>query len=378
MIEPLQHRPSAYRTEFRILFDEKFLYVGVMAYDSAGSAGLRVEDLRRKFDFFQNDLAGITLDPLLDRRNSTSFQITPYGAQRELQVFDGVFYNREWEGVWLARAQRTDSGWTGEMRIPWQTLRYRADGKPWGLNFIRVARRANEQSAWVPYPRNFTVYRMDFAGQIEGLEPPPPRSEMQLRPYALTTVSRSSVSPPASRTTVAPAGGGEIIWRPTTNLQVDGTVRTDFAQAEVDRQVVNLRRFSVFFPERRQFFLENANVFETGSEYRLFPLRPFFSRTIGLDASGAPIPIQGGARAVWRSATVNAGGLLMRQTGRDSVQGTTFGVLRASRNIGASTRVGALWTGRFDAWRGSGTRASPRSRSMASHGSGRPSPPSGR
>lgn len=339
-IEPANGTPSAFRTTFRILFDRKFLYIGILAHDSAGRSGVRVQDLRRKFGFFDNDLAGVVLDPLHDGRNSVSFQTNPYGAQRELQIFDGENLNREWEGVWRTRSVITDSGWTSEIAIPWATLRYTADGQPWNMNLLRIARRANEQSAWAVFPRNLTVYRMDFAGRLDGLEPPPPSVNLQIRPYALLDAARTGSG--ASRASaVSPTIGGEIIWRPTSALQLDATVRTDFAQAEVDRQVVNLRRFSVFFPERRQFFLENGNVFELGNESN-FTIRPFITRAIGLDADGNPVRVQGGVRGVMRDARYNAGALLIRQDGRDSTGATSFGVLRGSMNLGASNRVGGL------------------------------------
>ena len=339
-IEPDNGKPSQFRTTFRILFDRQFLYVGIEALDTAGRRGIRVQDLRRKFDFFANDLAAIVLDPLHDGRNSVSFQTNPYGAQRELQVFDGSNYNREWEGVWRTRSAISDSGWTSEIAIPWATFRYKADGQPWNMNLVRVARAANEQSAWAVFPRNQTLYRMDFSGKLTGLEPPPPSANVQLRPYALVDISRAGRGGARVRETT-PNTGGELIWRPTTALQVDATIRTDFAQADVDRQVVNLRRFSVFFPERRQFFLENANVFETGGA-GTFTIRPFFSRAIGLDATGNPINIQGGLRSVWRDARFNAGALLIRQEGRDITGATSFGVARMSKNFGTATRVGAL------------------------------------
>ncbi len=345
-IEPDNGTPSAFRTTFRILFDSKALYVGIVAYDSIGKDGIRVQDLRRKFDPFENDFASIVLDPLHDGRNSLGFQTSPFGAQRELQVFDGESFNTEWEGVWRTRTVVTDSGWTGEIAIPWSTLRYRADGQAWNMNLSRQARRTNEYSAWALFPRNLNVYRMDFAGTLEGLDPPPPTVNVQVRPYVLTT-RESSDAAGARLTETKPSVGGEIMWRPSTNLQIDGTLRTDFAQADVDRQVVNLSRFSVFFPERRQFFLENANVFNLGTDQR-YTLRPFFSRSIGLDAAGNPIPIQVGARATWRDAKFNAGALLIRQEGRDSSGPSTFGVARASRNIGASGRLGALVATRFD------------------------------
>jgi hypothetical protein len=347
-VEPANGEPSAFRTEFRIIFDSQRLYLGVVAWDTAGRRGVRVQDLRRKFDFFANDLAGIVLDPLHDGRNSVSFQTNPYGAQRELQIFDGEIYNREWEGVWRTRAAITDSGWTAEVAIPWQTLRYRNDGKPWNMNLVRIARRANEQASWAPFPRNFTVYRMDYAGVLEGLEPPPPRTNVQFRPYTLLDASRSG--PSGQRLQEAtPSLGGEVIWRPTTNLQVDATVRTDFAQADVDRQVVNLRRFSVFFPERRQFFLENASLFNVGTEDNSLPVLPFFSRSIGLDAGGNIIPIQAGARATWRDARTNGGAVLLRQDGSGGRGAASIGAARVSRNLGGNSRVGLLFTGRHDA-----------------------------
>jgi hypothetical protein len=347
-VEPENGTPSAFRTEFRILFDSTRLYLGIIAWDTAGKAGVRVQDLRRKFDFFANDLAGIVIDPLHDGRNSVSFQTNPYGAQRELQIFDGEIFNREWEGVWRTRAEMTDSGWTAEIAIPWQTLRYRNDGQPWNMNLLRIARRANEQAAWAPFPRNFTVYRMDYAGVLEGLEPPPARTDLQVRPYALLDANQSGPSGQRSRD-ATPNLGGEVIWRPTTNLQVDATVRTDFAQADVDRQVVNLRRFSVLFPERRQFFLENASLFNVGTEDNSLAILPFFSRSIGLDASGNVIPIQGGVRATWRDARVNGGALLIRQDGSLSRGNATIGAVRGSRNFGGSNRIGLLVTGRHDA-----------------------------
>lgn len=347
-VEPENGKPSAFRTEFRILFDSTRLYLGVVAWDTAGREGTRVQDLRRKFDFFANDLAAIVLDPLHDGRNSISFQTNPYGAQRELQIFDGEIFNREWEGVWRTRAEMTDSGWTAELSIPWQTLRYRNDGQPWNMNLVRIARRANEQAAWAPFPRNFTVYRMDYAGVLEGLEPPPPKVDLQFRPYALLDANQSG--PAGQRTRDAtPNLGGEVIWRPTTNLQVDATVRTDFAQADVDRQVVNLQRFSVFFPERRQFFLENASLFNVGSEDNSLAILPFFSRSIGLDAAGTLIPIQGGVRTTWRDARLNGGALLIRQDGSEGRGDAIIGAVRGSRNVGGSNRVGLLLTGRHDA-----------------------------
>jgi hypothetical protein len=356
-VEPTEGDPARFPTEVRVVYDAEALYVGAFLRDSLGARGLRVQDLRRKFDYFQNDLFGVSFDALHDGRTVAAFQVTPYGAQRELQVFDDAFYNREWEAVWRVRTQVTDSGWTAEIAIPWASLRYRADGAPWAVNFYRIARRANETSAWAPWPRAFTAYRVPYFGTLGGLAPPPPRrGEVRLRPYVLAQGDargaaandpRTGAAAPSAATTVGRVGG-EVTWAPTPNAVVDVTANTDFAQAEVDRQVVNTTRFSVFFPERRQFFLEGGTLFDVGPSG--LPVKPFFSRRIGLDPGGTPVPIQAGARYVRRDARGGDGLLVMRQDagptpGRDP-GAATFAVARASRNLGASGRLGVLAAGR--------------------------------
>ncbi|MCU0618473.1 MAG: carbohydrate binding family 9 domain-containing protein [Gemmatimonadaceae bacterium] len=359
-VEPTEGRPSAFETRVRVVFDDVALYVAFDVRDPLGPAGVRVQDLRRKFDYFENDLVGVSFDALHDGRTVAAFQVTPYGAQRELQVFDDVTVNREWEAVWRTRAAISDSGWTAELAIPWSTLRYRLDGVPWNVNFYRIARRANETSAWSPWPRAFSAYRVPYFGALEGLVPPPPRgqggglgalaSAVRWRPFVLGDARGGAV--PAGTAGRALQVGGEATWTPTANTTVDLTVNTDFAQAEVDRQVVNTTRFGVFFPERRQFFLEGASLFDVGPDasFNSIALKPFFSRRIGLDAAGQVVPIQAGVRAVRRDARGGDGLLVIRQDATEAAGAergaTTFGVLRTSRNVGATGRLGVLATGR--------------------------------
>lgn len=360
-VEPVEGRPSEFDTRVRVLYDERALYMGVDARDPLGEAGIRVQDLRRKFDYFENDLFGLSLDALHDGRTVAAFQVTPYGAQRELQVFDDAVFNREWEAVWRVRTHIADSGWTAEIEIPWATLRYRNDGVPWRVNFYRIARRTNETSAWSPWPRAFTAYRVPHFGTLGGLEPPPPNTglfgggRVRLRPYALGEARSGGGDGGAATLSRGGDGvrvGGEVQWTPTANAVVDLTANTDFAQAEVDRQVINTTRFSVFFPERRQFFLEGASLFDVGPDaaFNAIALKPFFSRRIGLDAGGGVVPIQAGARFVRRDTRGGDGLLLMRQdatetTGAES-GATTWAVARSSRNIGDAGRLGVLATAR--------------------------------
>jgi hypothetical protein len=359
-IEPQEGVPSRFETVVRVAYDADHLYVGVFARDSLGPSSVRVRDLRRKFELGSNDYVGVSLDALHDGRSVVAFQVTPVGTQREEQVLDdGNVSNTDWEAVWRVRTAVTDSGWTAEIAIPWATLRYRADGEPWGVNFTRVSRRTNERSGWQPWPRSLSVHSMAYGGVLVGLEPPPPRRNLRVRPYIVSRgQGQGEGATPADH--ITSDVGGDVTWAPTPNSILDLTVNTDFAQADVDRPVVNLTRFSVFFPERRQFFLENAGLFSpsASAQYGQFQIWPLFTRRIGLDDAGNTVPIQGGARYVHRDARGALGALLIRQDASPQSGPSTFGVIRTSRNLGSVGRLGALVTTRTDeASRASATEA---------------------
>ncbi|MEM8556908.1 MAG: DUF5916 domain-containing protein [Bacteroidota bacterium] len=344
-VEPDAGAPAALDTEVRVVFDGRALYVGAVMRDTVGAEGLRIRDLRRDFGAFDNDHVSVVLDPFGDRRTAIAFQVTPYGAQRDLQVRDGVDDNLDWDGVWDAEVTRGPAGWTAEIAIPWASLRYPAGasarGQTWGLQLSRNLRRSNELHAWSPWPRAFTPYHLAYAGVLTGVEPPPPGRNVRVQPYVLTDAARVG---DASFTDQAGAQvGGDLKWAVTPQTVLDVTVNTDFAQADADEQVVNLTRFSVFFPERRAFFLESADVFDVG--YSFFT--PFYSRRIGLDA-GRPVPLDGGLRLVSSGSWGRAGALGVRQRGIDGVPAAWFGVGRASLNVGAEGSVGGMVVARHD------------------------------
>jgi len=352
-VQPEQGKPLTHDTQVRILFNRKFLYIGAYCPDSLGRRGVRVPDLRRDFDYFTNDLFGLSLDPFRDKRNAQVFQTNPFSAQRDLLAFDDSFFDRDWDGYWKVRTTRRDSGWVAEMQIPWATLRYpvsttdtAGDGTHrWGINFVRIARRLNEQAFWSPVPQAYTVYRMPYAGLLTGLKPPPPSINIRLQPYLLADYNRRLVNGRPTAETLRPKVGGELKWAISPNTVLDLTANTDFAQADADRQVQNLTRFSVFFPERRPFFLENASLFTIGNPGSI---QPFFSRRIGLSANGSPIPLDAGARLVSRTARLSAGGLVVRQRATPDEPGATVAVGRYSQNLGGQHRVGVLVTSRFN------------------------------
>lgn len=343
-VSPAINAPSAYRTTVRVLFSAEAIFIGATLHDSAGAAGVRVQDMRRDFDTGQNDFFQVVLDPLHDTRSAVSFQVTPYGALRDVQAFDGGDQtNTDWDGVWRARTVRGDSGWSAEIEIPWSSLRYVRDGRAWGVNFARFARRTVELSGAVPWPRQFSSFRMTFAADLAGLDPPPRSANLRVRPFVLGDASHD-----AARLRSLGRIGGEVLWAPSANSLLEVTANTDFAQAEVDRQVVNLRRFSVFFPERRQFFLENTDVINPSGIDGEYTVQPFFSRRIGLADDGSPLPIIGGGRYSWRSGRASGGGLLIRQGSSATAPASTYGVLRGSRFLSGATRVGAFAAVRDD------------------------------
>lgn len=354
MIEPHQGGEPNFTTRVKALFNRQFLYFGIYCQDTLGRKGIRATDFKRDFSIRQHDIISLSFDGFNDKRNAMTFVSNPYGVQRDLLSFDDIYYDLDWDGLWKVRTTRTDSGWYAEIAIPWQTLRYprRTDSvQQWGFNAFRLRRLNNESSAFSAYPRSYTSTRMEYAGLISGLQPPPPKPNIRLQPFVLGSLDRfngydSSVNPKASNVKL----GGDLKWAINPNAVLDLTVNTDFAQADADRQVNNVTRFSVFFPERRQFFLENASLFApgvgpyddlSGGSMRI---QPFFSRRIGLDDFGNPIPIDAGGRFVYRSEKRNFGAMAIRQREQDESPAANFFVGRYSENFGQQNRIGALVT----------------------------------
>lgn len=344
-IEPNQGQAARFGTVVRLLYDDARLYIGALLSDSTDLAG-RVRGLRRDFDWDTNDAFGVTLDAFGDGRVGMAFQSNRAGVQRDQLVFDGQTYDLVWDGVWSVRTAEVADGWSVEMAIPWATLRYPPGGADWRVNFVRTVRGVGEMSGWSAWPRAFGPYRLEYGGDLVGLEPPPPTANLRVQPYTTGSgLARRDATDAGWVTTTDGDAGADLKWAITPQAVLDLTINTDFAQADVDRQVINLSRFSVFFPERRPFFQENASLFAVG---RGAALQPFFSRRVGLDDQGLPIPIHAGARLTTRSAGRQLGALLVHQGGAGAVSGSTIGVARYSRNIGAESRIGALITARQD------------------------------
>jgi Domain of unknown function (DUF5916)/Carbohydrate family 9 binding domain-like len=353
-IEPFQGRKPQHYTEARALYNSQFLYISAFCKDSLGKKSVRVVDFKRDFNTRTADFLGFGFDGFNDRRNAMIFTTNPHGVQRDFLAFDANYIDLDWDGLWRVRTSRSDSGWVAEFAIPWKTLRYSMTNTPtqmYGFNMNRSRRMTNENYAFSPFPRSFTVLRMDYAGLITNLQPPPPSTNIRIQPYFLTSFNRYQESDgfriPDKNT---PKLGGEIKWAINSNSVLDLTFNTDFAQADADRQVNNVSRFSLFFPERRQFFLENASLFGVGISQNFdmsggaMRIQPFFSRRIGLDDAGNQIPIDAGARFVHRSNTSNYGAIYIRQRELNKQPATNFFIGRFSQNFGKQNRIGGLLT----------------------------------
>lgn len=358
--QPSAGYPATEPTVVRILYDERALYIGAVNYDSNPDA-LTVRTLERDFPGESTrdaDILGVTLDTFLDRRSSFIFLVNPLGGYRDGQTTnDSRNTDFGWDGVFQVRTRIHEEGWTVEMAIPWSTLRFDpgVDRQVWGLNILRRVRRKNEDSYWAPVDRRDPVHRMSQAGTLVLGEMGELRSgrNLRIKPYALARRSPGGIS---EETAAGGAvdGGIDLKYGLTSELTLDFTVNTDFSQVEVDEEQVNLTRFPLFFPEKRDFFLENSGSFtfgdvternyRQGASLRDFTL--FHSRRIGLTADGRPIPILTGGRVSGRAGGFELGLLNMQTQGLGEAAPENFSVARLRRNLFAGSDIGAMFINR--------------------------------
>jgi hypothetical protein len=353
--EPLEGQPASDRTEVRVLYDERHLYIAVRAY---ASMPVIATEMRRDADrLFDEDNFQMILDTFHDSRNGYMFLTTPLGAKLEQQIFDEgegggrgttANVNRNWDGVWDAAARIERDGWSAEIEIPFSTVRFvpRPD-QVWGVNFQRHIRRKNESALWAPIPKSYSLTRVSLAGELHGLEGIGRGLDLRLKPFFVGGAHHTATAPAARDTDPIRDIGLDARYGVTAGLNMDVTANTDFAQVEVDEQQVNLTRFGLFYPEKRDFFLENSNFFTmgTGSSFTSAQVQTdlFFSRRIGLSDAGTPIPIIGGVRLAGKSGANNIGVLDIQTDGAFGKPGDNFFVGRYSRDVLKRSRVGAIF-----------------------------------
>ena len=352
--EPQEGQAATEATEVQVGYDGDTLYIGAYCHDS-GADQVVVNDIRKDFKTGDQDSFEVVIDTFLDRRNGFMFMTNPAGARSDQQMAnEGKEVNASWDGVWFVKTRRVDDGWTVEMAIPFKSLRFQP-GKTarWGVNFSRRIRRKNELDYWAPVARAYTLSRVSVAGDLVGLPDRSPGRNLRVKPFVLASAIRNVGE---SSFKGDPDIGLDLKYGVTPALTLDATVRPDFAQAEADEQQVNLTQFSQFFPEKREFFLENSGIFYVGDAARNNRVNPtptpdedlllFFSRRIGLTGAGEPIPINAGGRLTGKLGGLSLGLLNIQTSGRGAAPANNFTVARVRRNLGRASDIGAIFQNR--------------------------------
>jgi hypothetical protein len=358
--EPREGELATESTELWIFFDNANLYVALRCHDSQADRIIANEMRRDGQNVFQNDNLQLVIDTFYDRRSGFFFQTNPLGALREGEVSDERTINPDWNTVWDVKAAQDDEGWTVEFVIPFKSLRYRAAGpQVWGFNVQRSVRWKNERSYLAGVPASYGgrgINKLSSAATLVGLEVPAQGRNLEIKPYAISSVTTNRDAELAVLNDLTGDVGFDLKFGVTKSLTADLTYNTDFAQVEEDEEQVNLTRFSLFFPEKRDFFLEGQGIFGFGPTARegfnsgtapsLLPV-VFFSRRIGLN-DDAQVPILAGGRLTGRAGR-QAIGVLNIQT-QESVQAnaaaTNFSVLRVRRDILRRSTIGVIATHR--------------------------------
>lgn len=367
---PNEGAPSTERTEAWVAYDDRNLYVSCRCWDSEPPERWVANELRRDTNQLrQNDMFGMLLDTYHDKRNGFNFYTNPLGAMADQVLTDEGNPNADWNPVWYVRTGRFEGGWTVEMAIPFRSIRYHSgENQVWGLQLRRSIRRKNEWThlTFVPAATGGaqSIFRISAAGDLAGLNLPPASRNIEVKPYAISRLTTDKLRTPAITNDLTGSGGIDVKYGITANLTADLTVKTDFAQVEVDEQQVNLTRFALQFPEKREFFLEGRGILEFGRSGGVggiggggagggglggssgpaatAPLL-FYTRRIGLNA-GREVPIDVGGRVTGKVGKYNVG-LINIETGDEPVAGvpkTNFTIARIKRDILRRSGLGVM------------------------------------
>jgi hypothetical protein len=341
--EPSEGAAASERTVVKVVRDADALFIGVRAYDSNAGA-IRATQLRRDADLSADDNVRLLIDSFHDRRSGFVFATNPNGAMWDAQIAGLDDTDENWNGIWSVATSRDSLGWTAEFRIPCPTLRFRAGaGSGFGFNVRRFIRRKNEEDLWQSWGRTQGFYQLLNEGELTGLGALARAPNIELRPYALARAIAAEHDVGGTRLSDASMDakvGLDAKFAVSSTLTADLTANTDFAQVEADRQVINLTRFPLFFPEKREFFLESSGIFAFGTQSRA---QPFYSRRIGLDRGGRPVPILGGVRLHGKTGAWTLGLLDARTGGGEDANDA---VVRVKRDLLDRAFIGGVFASR--------------------------------
>ncbi|MEX2512959.1 MAG: DUF5916 domain-containing protein [Cyclobacteriaceae bacterium] len=342
------------QTKVKVAYNEKFLYIAAVMHSNERREDYVSTSLRRDFRGNQNDGISIVLDTFNDKTNGYIFGVNPYGVQREAMMGNGGLlptdFNLAWDNKWYSEAKIYRDYWVAEIAIPFSTLRYKEESLSWNANFYRIDSRYSEKSTWTPIPKNFNVTHMAFSRKLLfPKELPKPRTNVSLIPYVAMGTSQNQLE--GFSEPLKPSFGGDVKLGLGPALNLDLTVNPDFSQVEVDEQVTNLDRFEIFFPERRQFFLENVDLF---ADFGTDRIRPFFSRRIGVDrdentGQNVQNQILYGARLSGKLTDDWRVGAMNMQTANDplrGISGKNFTVAALQKKIFNRSNIGVMMINR--------------------------------
>ncbi len=344
MREPIEGGAPTERSIIKIAYDANNLYIAAIFYDSDPS-GIKSFQKKRDAPLSTDDRFMWILDTFLDGRNAYFFEINPGGLMGDglLTVGQGTSFNKSWDGIWRPWTHIGDFGWSAEVRIPFRTLNFDPSSDTWGINFQRTVRRKNEELLWTAHKRNQGLFRPQDAGRLKGLEGLSQGLGLEVVPYGkLERLRNETEDGSGFETETTLTGGFDVNYSITPSLKASFTLNTDFAETEVDTRQVNLTRFPLFFPERRDFFLEGANTLQFAPRSGV---TPYFSRRIGL-GGGNPIPISYGGRILGRIGRLEVAALQVRTKSHDEGNAEDFSVVRMKGNFLKESSLGFVYTRR--------------------------------
>ncbi|MCB9848201.1 MAG: carbohydrate binding family 9 domain-containing protein [Phycisphaeraceae bacterium] len=346
-VDPVEGAEPSQRTEVRLLYDDDNLYVGVHCFDDDPGA-IVAQEMQRDAALANGDLFSFVIDTFNDQRNGYFFETNPLGARVDGLIDQGRDIRTDWDGIWRAEATIDDTGWHAEFAIPFKTVSFDPARGDWGFNAERYIRRTNEDIRWAAISNSRGVASLADAGVIEGLEGLKQGLGVDVKPF-VTVSTRGDGSHYAQKTLVEP--GVDIFWKPDPSLTFVATFNTDFAETDVDDRQINLTRFPLFFPEKRDFFLQDAGIFRFGGLGRT-PL-PFFSRRIGIGPSGEEQEILAGVKVTGRADGFNYGLLDVQMKHDEALGDKNLTVARGLWNVGEESTAGVIVTNGAPRTRGS-------------------------
>lgn len=336
-IEPKEGGSPSRKTDVKVLYNENYLYFGIICYEN-NSDDIISHTLERDGDTETGDSIWIVLDTFLDRRNGYIFAVTPGGAKVDGTILENADdFSTDWDGIWYAEASITSEGWVVEIAIPFQTLTFDPLKTVWGFNFQRNIKRNEEVLKWAFPNRNAYISNLSTAGELKGIENIKQGLGLDVRPFVVGTVSNFETG----ETDEAADIGVDMFYNVTSNLKASVTVNTDFAETEVDSRQINLTRYPIKYPEKRDFFLEGEGYFKM--QKMAYTIIPFFSRRIGL-YQGEQVPIQWGAKLTGRIGAYNIGFLDVQTGDMTGLDSQNLLALRMTRTLWDQSYIGMIFT----------------------------------